>query len=262
MAAENTVLGPTTKEGVRDLYDSISRRLGQSRLGDASFFLNYGYVSLGQGDDVRTDIARGLDPNAIRLVYELIGVTQLRDQRVLDIGCGRGGSAALLADRFGADVTGIDLAPEAIAFCRRRHHQPGVRFEIGDAENLPVEAESIDTVVNIESSHAYPNLDGFLAEVRRVLKPGGVFLYADFLPVRRWAEVRAALNALHLEQFADRNITPNVLASCDNVAVRRLKAFGEKSEGISKFLAVPGSDIYEKMRAGDWEYRILRARRR
>lgn len=258
---DNNLLGPATKEGVRDLYDGISRRLGQSRLGDASLFLNYGYVSLGEDDEAPFDVGRGFNPHSMRLVCKSIGAMELRGRRVLDVGCGRGGAVALLADRFGAEAIGIDLSPEAIAFCRRRHAQPNVRFEVGDAENLPVEAASIDAIVNIELSHAYPNLRGFLAEVERVLKPGGAFLYADFLPALCWADVRVLLDSLRLEQFGDRNITANVLASCDAVAALRAKAFGEKNAGIDKFLAVPGSDVYERMRSGAWEYRILRARR-
>ena len=59
----------------------------------------------------------------------------------------------------------------------------------------------------------------------------------------------------------DRHITPNVLASCDEVAATRAQAFGEASAAIDNFLAVPGSAVYEQMRSGAWEYRILRAER-
>ena len=58
------------------------------------------------------------------------------------------------------------------------------------------------------------------------------------------------------------HITPNVLASCDEVAATRAQAFGGSSAMIDNFLAVPGSAVYEQMRSGAWEYRILRAGRR
>jgi phthiocerol/phenolphthiocerol synthesis type-I polyketide synthase E len=262
-APENHTDGAPVKADIREFYDDISRRLAQSRVGNAVVFLNYGYVSLGAGDESQLDHSRSyLDPTSIRLVCELVGAVDLRERRVLDVGCGRGGAVALLADRFGAEVTGIDLAPEAIAFCRRKHRQPNVRFEAGDAENLPVETESFDAVTNIESSHIYPNLPGFYAEVRRALKAGGVFLYTGVLSVRGWAETRAELASLGLEPFSDRNITPNVLASCDAVAARHAKAHGVRDSRFDNLLAVPGSDVYEQMRSGTWEYRILRARRR
>jgi SAM-dependent methyltransferase len=261
-APENSASGAPIKENIREFYDGISRRLGQSRVGDAAIFLNYGYVSLGSGDESQVDITRRyLNPTSIRLAFELVGPVDLRSRRVLDVGCGRGGTVALLADQFGADVTGVDLAPEAIAFCRRKHRQPNVHFEVGDAENLPVETGSFDVVTNIESSHIYPNLPGFYAEICRVLNANGIFLYTGVLSVRAWAETRAEFAALRLDLFGDRNITRNVLASCDAVAARHAKAYGGRDTLLDNFLAMPGSDVYEQMRSGAWEYRILRARR-
>lgn len=261
-APENSAAGPPVKANIREYYDGISRRLAQSRVGNAATFLNYGYISLGAGDESQIDASRiYLSPTSIRLVCELVGPVDLRSRRVLDVGCGRGGAAALLADRFGADVMGIDLSPEAIAFCQRRH-QPNVRFEVGDAENLPAGNESFDVVTNIESSHTYPNLPEFYAEVRRVLKADGIFLYTGVLPARTWVETSAQLAALGLTLSGNRNITPNVLASCDVVAARHAKAYGGRDAQLDNFLAMPGSDVYEQMRSGAWEYRILRARRR
>src|SRR5262249_51109175 len=123
----------------------------------------------------------------------------------------------------------------------------------------PFEAGTFDVVTNIESSHTYPNLRTFYAEVARVLKRGAVFLYTDLLPVARWMEVRALLGPLGLTIRDDRHITPNVLASCDNVAATRAQAFGGSSAAIDNFLAVPGSMVYEQMHTGAWEYRIVRA---
>lgn len=253
--------GPPDKARIREFYDALSRRLAQSKLGDASVFLNYGYVSLGADDEARADVPRRPDPTAVRLVCELIGAADLRGRQVLDVGCGRGGTVALLAELYGADAIGVDLAPEAIAFCRRRHRRPDVRFEVGDAERLPVATASMDAVTNIESSHVYPNRHGFFAEVRRVLKAGGVFFYTDLLPVAHWADVRTTLEALGLHPLGDRNITANVRASCDAVAARHAKAFGRRDAQMDNVLAVPGSQVYEQMRSGAWEYRMLRARR-
>jgi len=78
-----------------------------------------------------------------------------------------------------ASYTGLDLNPAGIAFCRKRHNVPGLDFVQGDAENLPFPDQSFDAVINIESSHCYPRFPRFLAEVARVLRPGGHFLYAD-----------------------------------------------------------------------------------
>jgi NAD(P)-dependent dehydrogenase (short-subunit alcohol dehydrogenase family)/SAM-dependent methyltransferase/acyl carrier protein len=261
-ALEGEAPGVAAKASYREFYDDVTRRLERSGVAEASFFLNYGYLSLGQGDEARSEAPAGVfNPNSVRLALELVGATELYGRRVLDVGCGRGGTVALLAERFEADATGVDLSPEAIAFCRRTHRHPSARFEVGDAEHLPVEESSFDVVTNIESSHTYPNLRLFFAEVSRVLVPGGWFLYTDLLPVQRWAEVRTLLGPLGLAVVDDREITPNVLASCDKVAAVRAQAFDENSALIDNFLAVPGSAVYEEMRSGAWEYRILRARR-
>jgi SAM-dependent methyltransferase/acyl carrier protein len=251
------------KESYRDFYDDITRRLEQSGVAEASFFLNYGYISLDDADDeARFDVPDGVfNPSSIRLAFELIGPTDLSGRQVLDVGCGRGGNVRLMADRCEAIATGVDLSPEAVAFNRRTHHHPNIRFEVGDAEHLPFEDHLFDVVTNVESSHTYPNLRRFYVEVARVLKTGGIFLYTDLLPVQRWMEVRALLPPLGLAIDTDRDITTNVLASCDDVATTRAQAFGGSNPMIDNFLAVPGSMVYEQMRSGAWEYRILRARR-
>jgi acyl transferase domain-containing protein/SAM-dependent methyltransferase len=250
------------KQAHRDFYDDVSRRLEQSGVGGASFFLNYGYVSLGDGDEARFEVPdRVFNRNSVRLAFELIADTELEAARVLDVGCGRGGTVALMAETFGADAVGVDLAPEAVAFCRKTH-QNGARFEVGDAEHLPFDDAAFQVVTNIESSHTYPNLRAFYAEVRRVLETGGRFLYTDLLPVERWMEVRVLLPSLGLKFENERDITANVLASCDAIAATRAQAFGGHSEMIDNFLAVPGSGVYEQMRSGAWQYRIVRATRR
>ena len=255
--------GGAAKASYRAFYDNITRRLRASGTGDASFFLNYGYVSRADGADgeeAAFAVPDGVfNPNSIKLVYELIGPTDLRGRKVLDVGCGRGGTVALLTQLFEAEAVGVDLSPEAIAFCQQTHGDARASFNVGDAENLPVKDHCFDAVTNIESSHTYPNLRAFFCEVRRVLRPGGLFLYTDLLPVQRWAEVRVLLAGLQFKLSDDRDITDNVLASCDSVSVTRAGAFGARDSMIDNFLAVPGSSVYVQMQSRAWEYRILRA---
>jgi acyl transferase domain-containing protein/SAM-dependent methyltransferase len=259
---EGDARAAASKASYREFYDDVTRRLEQSGVAEASFFLNYGYLSTGANDEAKFAVPTGVfNASSVRLAFELIGATDLTDRRVLDVGSGRGGTAALMADRFHADVTGVDLSPEAVTFCRRVHRHPRVRFEVGDAEHLPVEDRSFDVVTNVESSHTYPNLRAFYVEVARVLRNGGLFLYTDLLPVQRWMEVRVWLGPLGLQIKEERIITPNVLASCDEVAATRAQAFGGNDAMIDNFLAVPGSVVYDQMRSGAWEYRILRAER-
>lgn len=260
---EGTAPEAAAKQSYREFYDDVTRKLEQSGVAAASFFLNYGYRSRGSTDEAQVSVPDVVfNANSVRLAYEVIGATDLRGKRVLDVGCGRGGTAALIAEHFDTPVLGVDLSPEAIAFGRRTHQHPQLRFEVGDAEHLPCGNGAFDAVTNIESSHTYPNLRAFYGEVARVLASGGVFLYTDLLPVARWLEVRALLGPLGLSIATDREITPNVLLSCDEIAGMRAQAFGGNSAAMDNFLAVPGSHVYEQMRSGHWEYRIIRAHRR
>ena len=255
--------GDLAKASYREFYDDVSRRLAATGMGEASFFLNYGYVSQGNGDEARFEVPEEVpNRNSIRLALELVGDTELEGKVALDVGCGRGGTASLLAEQFGAEAAGVDLSPEAIAFCRNAHRAPALRFEVGDAENLPFDDDSFDVVTNLESSHTYPDMRAFLGEVTRVLRPGGWFLHTDLLAGQRWMEVQAILAALGFTTVDNREITANVLASCDEVAENRTEAFGARDATIDNFLAIPGSPVYEQMASGAWEYRILRSRLR
>lgn len=116
--------------------------------------------------------------------YCLSKLPDLRDQRVLEIGCGNGvQSAYILEICRPARVIGVDLSPANIAIAQNRSvHPDRLLFLLDDAQVLThIEDRSIDTVINIESAFHYPDKDRFLAQIKRVLKPGGAFLIADIL---------------------------------------------------------------------------------
>jgi 2-polyprenyl-6-hydroxyphenyl methylase/3-demethylubiquinone-9 3-methyltransferase len=97
---------------------------------------------------------------------------------VLDLGCAGGFMAEALDDR-GAAVTGIDPAAEAVAAARAHAERTGrsIRYDTGVGETLPYADASFDAVVCVDVLEHVQDLDQVLAEVTRVLKPGGLFLY-------------------------------------------------------------------------------------
>lgn len=106
---------------------------------------------------------------------------------VLEVGCGKGAGLNLLTRLTSVrSAEGVDLSRYHVAHATANYGRPGLRFRVGDAEALPFNAASFDLVVNVESSHNYPNLERFFAEVARVLRPGGHLVYADifFNPAR------------------------------------------------------------------------------
>jgi phthiocerol/phenolphthiocerol synthesis type-I polyketide synthase E len=185
----------------------------------------------------------------------------MAERRILDVGCGRGGAISVVDHFFSPkSLMGIDLSSEAIEFCRRTHKKPHIVFQEGDAENLSVADASFDVIMNSESSHTYPSLHKFYREVARVLAPGGHFLYTDLLPAAQWHESLGYLQLLGLVAECDRDISSNVLLSCDQIAETRKQAFaaGNDPSVMQEFLSSPGSRIYEGMRRGNLPYRMLR----
>jgi SAM-dependent methyltransferase len=93
--------------------------------------------------------------------------------RILDVGCGTGANLEMLA-QFG-EAAGVDVSPDALAFCRQRGLQ---NVRQGEAEHLPYEDGSFDLVTGLDVvEHLDDDLAG-LREMRRVLRPGGyAFLF-------------------------------------------------------------------------------------
>ena len=255
----------STKVAIQRFYDVVNGQLDSGVAGDYAFFLNYGYVGDGLSERAIHQLpSRALNRNGIQLVLEVVGDCELAGRRVLDVGCGRGGTIAVLHQFFSPrEIVGLDLSSAAIEFCRRAHNYPEASFVCGDAEQLPFAARSFDAVVNIESSHSYPDVAAFYAGVHSVLEHGGAFLYADTIPAD---EVASRLELLAGQGFRielARNITSNVVRSCDELAQTNAQAFatGNDQEVLGDFLAVPGSENYNSLRSGRLFYGIWRLRK-
>ena len=147
----------------------------------------------------------------LNLYTQALGAVRLRDRDVVEIGSGRGGgAAALVSHHQPRSYIAIDGSRKQVELCGLVH--PHVQFAYGNACALPLPDASADVVVNVESSHCYSDLDAFVAEVRRVLRPGGVFCLTDIIYEK--ARIVRYFELLHqhfkVERQAD--VTANVVS--------------------------------------------------
>ncbi|HEY0959164.1 MAG TPA: class I SAM-dependent methyltransferase [Novosphingobium sp.] len=107
---------------------------------------------------------------------------RVEDLRLLDVGCGVGNYHALLDGRLGA-ISGTDVSPACVAEAAARN--PGVAYQPYDGERLPYAEASFDAVVTICVMHHVPppQWPMFAAEMKRVLRPGGLAVVFEHNPI-------------------------------------------------------------------------------
>ena len=237
-------------------YPFLTRRLH----GEEVIFLNYAFET---DPPMAIPLAPADEPDrACIQLYHYVGTrVNFQGKEVLEVSCGHGGGASYLARALKpARYTGLDLNPAGIQFCQQRHHVAGLDFVRGDAQNLPFPDQSFDAVINVEASHCYPDFPRFLAEVARVLRPGGWFLYADFRFSDGIAKWEAALEKAPLKLQQARDISAEVLRGMDCNSARSNELMNRKLpkflHGLARdFAGVQGSRVYNALLAGGLSYR-------
>ncbi len=222
-------------------------------------FMNYGFAPL---DDQHIPLLEQDEPNRvyIQLYQRVAGAVDLAGRRVLEMSCGRGGGASYLSRTFKPrSYLGIDRSPMAVIFCRRRHARDGLQFACGDALNIPVADDSVDAVVNIEASIDYPDFPRFLAEVSRILRPGGHLLYADFRRSEHCAAWRRQLGSTDLTIADEEDITANVVRGLERNSAYSLSLVRRHMPLLFKplfreFTGAQGSFIHRSLASGKQRY--------
>lgn len=224
-------------------------------------FMNWGYAD--KDPDAPFPALEPRDESeryCIQLYQHLTTGVDLKGRDVLEIACGRGGGASFIARYLKpASLTGIDIAGRAIDFCNRHHDTAGLTFARGDAEALAFGRDSFDAVINVESSHYYRSMPRFLSEVRRVLKPGGWFLFADFRKREEMPALRRQLVEAGFEMVRETNITRNILRALEVDNNRKLALIHKRvpwlfRKAFKEFAGTPGSATYESFSEARWEY--------
>jgi ubiquinone/menaquinone biosynthesis C-methylase UbiE len=145
--------------------------MGGTMMGEFEVFASrerYGWAEAEKFDSY-VDI---FGPISARFARSLVNLTDVKDADVLDLCCGHGAMTAELI-RCGARVTGLDFSPEGLS--RARLQAPDASFVEGDAQSMEFEDDSFDVVLcNLGLLHV-PDRQKALSEVRRVLRPDGLF---------------------------------------------------------------------------------------
>jgi ubiquinone/menaquinone biosynthesis C-methylase UbiE len=221
-------------------------------------FMNYGYSDNGQ--KVSLEDSNEINRYSIQLYNHLATEADISGKDIAEIGCGRGGGLSFLFNTYKPKTAkGVDLNKLAISFCKRYYKSEGLSFTQGDAQNLSLEDNSCDVIFNVESSHRYPNMNAFLSEVSRILRPGGYFLFTDFRFDYGVEDMKQSINNCGLSILKQREINKEVLAALDLDDARRRSLVNKL---VPKFLhkialnfaGAIGSETYERFVSRKYVY--------
>jgi len=220
-------------------------------------FMNYGYLGNNRPELHPHDEA---ERYPIQLYDYLAGLIDIRGKKVLEVGCGRGGGSSYLTRYHEPEMYhAMDLSDVAIAFCKKEYQLENLVHLEGDAQNLPFPDGSFDVIINVESSHCYPDINKFFQEVSRVLKPGGYFLYTDLRNKTNIDYLRACLKECPLKIEHEEDITGNVYEAL-KIDSKRREAIVKKIAPVfmhsvaSLFAGVKDSKTFERFETRWYHY--------
>ena len=245
---------------LEDFYQWVSATIDEPEVS----FMNLGYLPA-EGEALELSPEEELNRSAIQLYHRVAGAVDVAGKEVLEVGSGRGGGAEQIHRRLGAArVVGLDRSDQAVAFCARHHAREGLEFRQGKAEELPFPDASFDAVVNVESSHCYSPVERFFAEVRRVLRPGGHFLFADFRAAEGGiATLGRQLDEAGFDLLEKETITAPVLAALARDDAEKRAQIARRLPGLrnalmrkmlATFVAAKETTFHQKFATGEWQY--------
>lgn len=182
---------------------------------------------------------------------------------IAEIGCGKGAGAEFLINKFNPEkYIGVDYSDVAINFCKANYgYLTNAEFICADAHALPIASQSVDVVVNVESSHIYKDVYKFFKEVFRILKPGGRFLLTDFRVIKHYpiSRLESLINECGFSITDNRIITSHIYESCLVASKRREELVNHASPWFLKrffyhYAVLQGTKKFDKLGNGEIVY--------
>lgn len=158
-----------------------------------------------------------------------INLNSLDNKKILDDGCGDGALTYLIA-QDGADMTGLDLSPDAINIAKQKikRKKLNINFLCGNSFNLPFSENYFDAVISLEVIEHIIEPADFLKEIYRVLKPGGVVVLSTPVRFTKEPQSKYHYNEWFSEDFSE--LIKSVFQNCmiyksHNIFVKKLLDF-------------------------------------
>ncbi len=153
----------------------------------------------------------------VQFVHELVkwsGLDKLpKGSRILDVGCGIGGSSRILAKYYGFNVIGITISPAQVKRARELTPQGlNCKFQVMDALQLEFEDGSFDAIWSVEAGAHMNDKYRFADEMLRTLRPGGYLALADWNSRDLIAEPPSFFEKLVLKQLLEQWVHPNFIS--------------------------------------------------
>ncbi|NOX86863.1 MAG: methyltransferase domain-containing protein [Chlorobi bacterium] len=273
-----------TTRDIADYYNQTLNHYQQWWRLDRALAVHYGYW-----DGETKNFVEALEKTN-RVLLEIAGTK--KEERVLDAGCGVGGTAFYIASQAGAKVTGITISERQFEFANRKRNElklnDWVDFKLEDYTATSFADNSFDQIWAIESVTSAQDKRAFAKEAFRLLKPGGKLIIADYFRtpdvppdkdrlLEKWQNCWGLAEILTLNEYfnhfrneglfpeSKKDITANIYRS--SALMYRYYLFGlipsviynafHKTSRFAKNHYKSGKYQYKALKKGLWQYRIV-----
>ena len=241
----------------KPIYEYVARKYRAQ----SWYFMNYGYTPDEKEGRLELQEKDEVNRYQIQLYHFLAVKAPIEGNELLEVGSGRGGGSAYIAEYLNPkQITGMDLASNAVKLANADHDLPNLHYIQGNAESIPMDDNSRDVVINVESCHAYGSVPNFLAEVKRVLRQNGRLVFTDLRSPEGMEKLEYEIGNCGMELIDEDDITAQVVEAIEleePLKQTRIRENLPKSmwNAFEEFGGAVGSQIHLQLKSRDLIYK-------